>query len=117
MIAEVKLLRYDLFVAKSKFLWLACSLFLIVLIFQVLDVRSRSQTIAQEAFREHCYELHADPGEYKMVYDKLDLWGHYYDFRLTPLPPGTYPGEMGFYRVHVTWLGTTRGGGFKGRLW
>ncbi len=101
--------------AMRKYLWLVLSLVAIVLLFQVIDVSYRSREIAQEAFRQHCYELHADPGAYEVVYDKADRLGHYYDFILAPPPPGTYPGEMGFYRVYVTWIGTSSVRGLKGR--
>ena len=114
VIAEAKDVRYHVPVTKRKHFAVLCSLIAILLLFQVIDVSHRSEEIAQEAFREHCNELHADTSAYKMVYDKTDLWGHYYDFSLTPPPPGTYPGEMGYYRVHVSWLGTTRVGGLKG---
>jgi len=85
-----------------------------MLLFQSLSVSRRSQAIAQDAFRENRYEMHADPDAYKIVYDKPDPWGHYYDFVLDPRPPGTDPGEMGSYRVHVSWLATTTVGGFLG---
>jgi hypothetical protein len=113
MIAEVKIFRYHISMAKRNYLRLGCFLAAILLLFQVLNSSLRSQTIAQEAFRNHCVETHGDYSSYKMVYGKVEPFGHYYDFSVTI--PGTYPGEMGFYRVYVTWIGTSSVGGFQGR--
>lgn len=98
--------------AKRKYLWLVFSLVPILFLFQLINSCVRSQAIAQAAFRGHCAEEHADYSSYKMVYDKVNLWGHYWDFTVTI--PGTYPGEMGFYRVYVTWIGTSSVRAFKG---
>ena len=98
---------------RRKYLGLGCSLAAILLLFLLLNSSLRSQAIAQEAFRNHCIENHGDYSSYKMVYDKVEPFGHYYDFSVTI--PGTYPGEMGFYRVYVTWIGTSSVGGFQGR--
>lgn len=117
MIAEARIVRYHFHVAKRKFVCFSCAVVLIMLLFQMLSVSLRSPAIAQEALREHCYSQHSDPGAYRMAYDKAELWGHYYDFSLAPPPPGSFPGEMGFYRVYVTWFGTTSVGGIKGRPW
>jgi hypothetical protein len=57
--------------------------------------------------------MHWDYGSYKLVYDKVYLWGHYYDFS-GATPPGLPPGTMGFYRVYVTWIGTSDVRGLKG---
>jgi len=97
---------------RRKYLGLGCSLASILLVFQVVNSSMRSQVIAQAAFRDHCTEEHADYSSYKMVYDKAEPFGHYYDFSVTI--PGTYPGEMGFYRVYVTWIGTSIVRGSKG---
>jgi hypothetical protein len=112
MIAGVKIFHYHIPMAKRKYLRIGCSLAAILLLFQVLNSSLRSQAIAQAAFRNYCTEEHADYSSYKMVYDKVELFGHYWDFTVTI--PGTYPGEMGFYRVYVTWVGTTDVRGIKG---
>jgi len=98
--------------AKRNYLWLAFSLATILLLFQVLNSSLRSLSIAQEAFRDHCAGEHADSSSYKMVYDKVEPFSHYYDFSVTI--PGTHPGEMGFYRVYVNWIGITSVRVFKG---
>jgi hypothetical protein len=73
----------------------------------------RSQAMAQETFSGYCGQLHGDDSSYKMVYDKAYVGGHYYDYSVTI--PGTYPGEMGFLRVYVPWIGGSFVRGFQGR--
>lgn len=99
--------------AKRKYLRLGFAISGILLLFLVLNSSTRSQVIAEKAFRNHCYETHADYGSYSRVYDKVDIWGHYYDYSVA-IPPGLRPGTMGFYRVYVTWIGTSSVGGLQG---
>jgi hypothetical protein len=98
---------------RPKYWILGFTIAAILLFSLALDSSMRSQAIAQEAFRNHCDELHWDYSSYKMVYDKAYFCGHYYDYTVTI--PGTYPGEIGFYRVYVTWIGTSSVRGLKGR--
>ena len=85
----------------------------ILLAFQVLYSSTHGQAIAQNGFRNYCADDHMDYGSFSMVYDKDYIWGHYYDFSV-PTPTGLHPGVMGYYRVSVTWIGTTSVGAFKG---
>jgi hypothetical protein len=101
-------------VAKRKYLRLGFAIAAILLFFLLLNASTHSQAIAEMAFRKHCDETHGDFSSYSMVYDKVDLWGHYYDFSVAT-PADTRPGVMGFYRVYVTWIGTSSVRGFKGR--
>jgi hypothetical protein len=97
---------------RRKYFVLGFTFAAILLFFQVLNSSMRSQAIAQETFRVHCADLHWDYSSYKMVYDKAYFLGRYYDYSVTI--PGTYPGEMGFNRVYVTWIGTSSITGLKG---
>jgi hypothetical protein len=99
--------------AKPKYLRLGFATAAILFFFQVLNFSTRSQVIAEKAFRMHCYETHGDYSSYSMVYDKVYFWGHYYDFSVAT-PVGARPGAMGFYRVYVTWIGTSAVRAFKG---
>jgi len=96
---------------KRKFLWLVSSLAVVLFLFQLGGSCLRTQAIAQKAFENYCAEQHRDPYFYKMAYDKVELLGHYWDYCLTIKD---YPGQMGFYRVYVTWLGTSQVTVFKG---
>ena len=99
--------------AKYRIGGLVIAIAAILLFAQVLYSGTRSQAIAQRAFRYHCNQLHDDYSSYHLAYDKAYLGGHYYDFTVAT-PAGLPPGTMGFYRVYVTGIGTTSVRGFKG---
>ena len=85
-----------------------------MLLFQLLNSFVRSEAIAENVFQEYCDKSHGEYNAYKLAYHKVNLLGHYYDFSAAP-PLGAHPGYMGFYRVYVTWVGTTTVTVFKGR--